>query len=783
VSLSDPPTPFRLDPSPPRVYPWGSLGKLIGAAALALGTCCASVLAGEGLSEVQQVNTVNGLSGYLFAPNARIAPRGTASLDYTPSVPGADRLDGHNLSVLFPLTSQLEVAGRVAANTLQCNMYLDSNCGMRDLSASGKFGFHLQRLINREPFSRLWLAAGATDVGGAATSFRSYFTAATYIGGRWEATLGAARGEPGVSQHMPLDGWFAGAAWQAKPWLRLHAEQAGAQAFIGALATDDQILPALGFPTGSRMHAQLNVQLSGVRETEQPHISFGFRVPMNGTLTSPGALSTTVSRFVPWAGSNRPSSTDAGSSTPKILDPSDAQSLAEILFAQGFTDIYLGEKHQGQTRVLSLNNMAYSHSELDALGVALGHLAFASDSKAERYQLVLHRWNVPVALVEGDLACLRGWLKATNPCVERNALRIRLTGLSGGFGRGLRSLLGEVVWAVEGAYPAWHKLRLHLGPNAHYTFATEYGIWDHSVGLGVAPWWHLWPGAMIEGFRTAHVASTRDYEGGIFSFWRVRSGNGRLMLHQVFQSPVPPPQFVGGQFSGRLDLGRPLEDWFGGGAELRWDSQSGRHAMILSGHRYLYQGPFVGFGPGTPSFAAYRYAVPNTDWQLEATVGRWWNKDRSFSVASRHWFGDLNLGFVVHAFEDARPLWFGGREVAFAAIELSFPLTLRREVHTGQWPVEIRGLPRYALSLGTTVGRTDNAFVGAGGFPLYAHLGIGPGVPFSTGAILRDFDRLNMAYLPFHLNRIRYAFERWTKPYLSPRSLSGTAFAQTDAAD
>jgi hypothetical protein len=125
---------------------------------------------------------------------------------------------------------------------------------------------------------------------------------------------------------------------------------------------------------------------------------------------------------------------------------------------------------------------------------------------------------------------------------------------------------------------------------------------------------------------------------------------------------------------------------------------------------------------------------------------------------------------VIHSFEDARPLWFGGTRVSFAAIELSFPLTLRREVHTGNWPIDVRGLPRYALGLATTVGRTDNAFVGSGGVPLYAHLGVGPGVPFSTGAILRDFDRLNMAYVPFHLNRIRYAFERWVQPSLPESS-------------
>jgi hypothetical protein len=732
--------------------------------------CAGFFFQASGAQPLQLLNTPNGLSGYLFAPSARIAPSGTVSFDYAPSVPGADRLDGHNASVLFALRPELELAGRVAANTLQCNSYAEANCGMRDLSASGKFGFSLRRLTNREPFSNVWVAAGATDVGGAATSFRSRFAVATYDASRWEASVGVAKAEPGLSVHMPLDGVFAAAAWQLRPWLRLQAELTSSYSYIGAMLSEERVLPALGFPSGSRLHVQLNMQLEGMRETPRPYLSFGFRIPMDGTLTPAGAVSDSLRELTGLR--STPRLGDPGRSDPRTFDPGSASELAAVLFEQGFSDIFVGDKHDGETLVVSVNNMAYSHSELDALGVALGHLAHARFSMAERYQLVLMRWNVPIALVEGDRACLRSWLGGAGlqPCHEENALRLRLNDFAGRVGRGLDPLLGKVRWSVEGAHPAWQKLRLHLGPQAHYTFATEYGIWDHTLGLAMVPWLHLWPGAILEGFRVAHVQSMRDYEGGIFSFWRVRSGNGRIMLHQAFHAPWQPPRSFGGQISGRIDLGQPLPDWLGGGGELRWDSESGRHAVTLSRHRYLYQGAFTGFGPGEPRFGAYRYLVPGTDWQLEASYGRWWNQDRSLSLASRHWFGDLNLGFVIHSFEDARPLWFGGTRVSFAAIELSLPLTLRREVHTGNWPIDVRGLPRYALGLATTVGRTDNAFVGSGGFPLYAHLGVGPGVPFSTGAILRDFDRLNMAYVPFHVNRIRYAFERWVQPFLPESS-------------
>ena len=764
-----------------------------------------------GESLAQTGNTVNGLSGYVFVPNAAIAPRGTVTFDYSPSVPGADRSDGHNLSLLFGLHPNIEVSGRVAANTLQCKMYAEPNCGMRDLSASGKVSFDLSWVSPSPLFRSLRFAAGATDVGGAATSFHSKFVVASYVASRFEVSVGHGRTVEGISRHMPLDGPFAGGAFSIFPWARVHLEATRDHSAAGLRLSDERLLSRLGFPEGSGLYVQMNKSLAAsIRELPQPHLSVGLRIPLDTTgsvpksqrLTrsgsaevvaeppriKPARVLNTVSPFqsdaihavdavvrrdsalvdsersesMVTAVHSEPALKGAASEHTQLLQ------FAALLAKGGFSDISIGFTGDRTGIVLSVNNIGFTHGELDALGAGLGHLAFKNPVKSGRYRFVLNRWNLPILWVEGDLDCLRGWLLGDPSCNEANAIQLHFHDPDTQRKSKLEGHGSDVNWLIRKHRPAWEKLRLHLGPSSHYAFATEFGIWDYSVAVVMNPWLHLWQGAVIEGVRQIHINQSEDYDpGGIFSFWKMRTGNGRMMLHQAFTQTSLLPSPIGGKLSGRLSIGQPFPEWLGGGGEIRWDSQNGQHALTFASHRYIYQGDLPGYLPGQPSTFTYRFMPPNSDWQFETTYGRWWNRDHSLSVASRHWFGDMNVGFFLQSYRDTRPLWFGGKEVSFAGIELSFPLSLRREIHTGSLPFDVRGQPRYGVGLATTVGRKDNAFVGAGGYPLYAHLGVGSGVPFATGAILKDFDRLGPAYTPYHLSRVRYAFDRWVKPELS----------------
>ena len=76
---------------------------------------------------------------------------------------------------------------------------------------------------------------------------------------------------------------------------------------------------------------------------------------------------------------------------------------------------------------------------------------------------------------------------------------------------------------------------------------------------------------------------------------------------------------------------------------------------------------------------------------------------------------------------------------------------------------QVKGPSLYGFSLGTPVGREDNFIVGSNGVPIYIKALVDAPVNSYLATDLLDHDRSNMSYLPFHLDRVRYAYQRWVK--------------------
>src|SRR4051812_39870940 len=115
--------------------------------------------------------TAAGYSGLGITPTANLLGWGQLGTSYENQLAGNPaRLQGHNLVLGFGLLPNLEVAGRLATNTINDNCFFAANgCGARDVSASGKVGIGLDA-------GRRWhVAVGTTDIGGSVTYFRSYY--------------------------------------------------------------------------------------------------------------------------------------------------------------------------------------------------------------------------------------------------------------------------------------------------------------------------------------------------------------------------------------------------------------------------------------------------------------------------------------------------------------------------------------------------------------------------------------------------------------------------------
>src|SRR5665647_2531397 len=122
----------------------------------------AALTAATSLAQGQPVTTLTqaGYTGLGLTPNALLLGWGRAEFTYDNQLPGVVKNPtGHNFVVGFGLLPYLEVAGRLATNTINSNCFTQG-CGTRDLSASTKIGFGL------DPAYHWRIAAGATDIGG-----------------------------------------------------------------------------------------------------------------------------------------------------------------------------------------------------------------------------------------------------------------------------------------------------------------------------------------------------------------------------------------------------------------------------------------------------------------------------------------------------------------------------------------------------------------------------------------------------------------------------------------
>jgi hypothetical protein len=214
-------------------------------------------------------------------------------------------------------------------------------------------------------------------------------------------------------------------------------------------------------------------------------------------------------------------------------------------------------------------------------------------------------------------------------------------------------------------------------------------------------------------------------------------------------------------FSGRINVGQIGTGFYKGGhAELRWDSLDGQYAAGLNQGYWLADNERIQ-AVGKPATVYARYAPPLKDWTLEMVAGRYWYGDKGFSVVSGHWVGDVKMSMFVRRSLPPAQFWPGKRGVTFAGLEVSFPLTPRRAMNAESF--QIKGSPRFGLSLSTPVGRTDNYIVDPFGVPIYIKALVDSPAGGQLGSVIMDYDRNGPAYVHGHLERLRYAYEKWVK--------------------
>ena len=648
----------------------------------------------------------NGYSGQGLIPIAETLNNGEAVISFDPTLPGASRTLGYNTQIGLGLSKNFELIGRLATNDLKCNMFQSGACpanNIRDFSASLKWSLPIDWLQKNNAS----VALGVTDVGGAASYFKSYYVVGTKRFNEFEFSLGNAQGK---ASYALLKGNFGAIGYRPNEWVNLSAQRIGSQSWLSASVQS----PLMN--TGLDGWLTFNQRLSQVETTEKKWVGVGISLPMDRT-----------SKF------NEVAKQKTTSIPNKIVKETNPLDLAETLQKHGFYNSKIGHRKNG-TLVLELENSSYHWNILDAAGVSLGIIAGASVKKDQlkNFEIVLAHRGIPQVILKGEAQCAKKWLEDGQICSS-----LSIESLNQSSRNIAHSFIDDDISWTNGKLWSFRP-EIILSPTLVNVIGTEYGAFDIDTGVNINTVLPLWKGATIETNRVSPLGvGTRGFEaGGVFYGARLNPVTNRTLLHQLISIPSVNTQ-------ARLSLGTGYTVWDGRQIETSSQSNNGRHKLGITAGSFKTD-TLQFNNEKNYQLASYRYAYDDAQSTVtELTQGKFWGGDKGFSIAQRFWHGDTALNIYIRRtrMTETSPL------VSFAGLQFSIPFTPRENKSFEH--LSVRGSGQWTYTVESRIFDKENRITG----------GFGE-VPKIGESLVQTFnrDRNSTRYFESNLSRLKDAF-------------------------
>jgi hypothetical protein len=616
--------------------------------------------------------SANGYSGIGILPTAATLLNGSSVLSFDRTLPGAANTKGYNTQIGLGLYDGFELVGRLATNDQRCNMFLAGACPantIRDFSASLKWSLPLKWLEQ----NKAYLALGVTDVGGAASYFKSYYVVASKEMGSFELSIGQGKA---MANNALLNGAFGGLTYRPAKWLDLNVQKVGYNSWaVASLKSDIPYTQASGYIT-------LNQRLTAAPVTEKQWVGVGVSVPLDGT-------------------ANYKQSRQQDSSSQAQSNKSIANLRPEDLYGKlQMNGFYKPRISENQKKLkLEIENTAYAWNTLDAVGVALGILAATHGNVAgQAFELNVTTRGISQAIVTGDAPCLKRWLETGDVCGNlsiRSGLQ-RAAAKEGQTEMNISDLLGLANWSF--------RPELVISPILLSSIGTEYGSFDMDGGANINLVLPLWRGATVEANRVKPLGiGTRGFEqGGVFYASRLKPATSRTLFHQLVNVSSINTQ-------ARLSLGTAHTTWDGHKLETSTQSDNGRHRVGLTAGSFKNDALPVN-NRKNYELTTYRYSHDDRmSTVTELTTGKYWGGDKGWSIGQRFWHGDTSLNIYLRRtrMAESAPL------VSFAGLQLSIPITSR--VNKGMQHLALRGTNQWTYTLESRVFDRENLMTGGYG--------------------------------------------------------------------
>lgn len=699
--------------------------KLLRSALLPLLLCQAAAAFGAESPLPRGNLSLQGFSGVLNTPDARVSAEGWLDAAYTNQKESQWRKkvpfqDNYLVSVGF--FDFLEVGGR----------FTEARNAGRDLSANLKLSSGA--LTRNYPLIPV-LAVGVQDLGGGAAMLKSRYLVVSEELGPLRVSAGYGLGPD------RMKGGFAGGALKLWDWFELLGEYDTRETNLGARV----LLPQFW---------KIPVRLSATAKTSLDYrpgnfdVAVGFSVPLDFRVRAArpaaaepgdGEAAAAPRGDAPLSAAHPPEGVLPGATQAQAgpaPEPGEGESpevLRGRLVQDGMLNVGVGGR--GRTLVVEYENSVFNHNELDALGLVAGRACRAAGSSWETLELLVKRRNLTL-------------LRLRAPVKE---LRRFLAGDTGSAPEGLRI---DVPPAGEGApgelaNRSWLNTQLVIAPGLTTFIGTEYAPFDYLLSAKPELTTQLWTGALLHARWDIPLAWSDNLDDG--KPYRSSRASARLERLMLFQAIEPLPALtvsVGG--------GMVVHDRYGTLNEVRWSPGEGRHRLRL------LQGWTREDGTGRNSrfiLGSYRYFWAPLDLTVEGTAGRFWSEDEGGALELKRFWRDTAVSLY---YKDTK----GTDQKRWRAVglQLSFPLTPRRDMRPVA-KLQVRGSDEWSYAQETTLKNNNvNSTRGSLNYLAPYPLAIIPQPAPSLDRSLYNRDRLSPAYLRQHLDRLREAWLGYGAP-------------------
>ena len=673
--------------------------------------------ASEGL--LQNSLSFQGLPGIIDIPTATTVPSGSIDLEYNvkpdrnvfsgqePSRRGPRRRvdEQQNFSFAIGLLPRLTIGGR--------GTVAENEAGMdfaRDISAN------LHLLLLEEGWWWPAVAVGWQDIGGGNRFFNSkYVTLSKSLFGRVRGTVGFGTGPD------TLDGPFAGLELAVNRFLTL----------MGEYDADDINAGLRLFPLPEKLIAY-GIPRPTIDLIWQDGKDFAWGISLRSVLGEAKFQAQRVARahkrYRQW--------TPPREATASLQIVS--EQLQAVLVEDGLENVRvtIATLEQDTMVVVEYENRRYNRSELDGLGVVMGHTAVRMPPTVIHMRMIIKEVNIPVLQVTTTVGNFLAFINE-QMSQEAFARALHIT-------YAVQQPAGTVVAATARRNPSWLKTDVLLRPGIETRLLTEIGVADIRFSLLPDAFIQLTPGTVVNVRANIPITETSGF--------RRELGEpqvDRILVHQTLRLPLRKwlPSVAGlTQFSvGRFDVQR-LEvrsfifniEQVGIANETAFTLLDG---LVFFKTSLAYLGSSFSDLDRWLALGNVRLRYPPFDLSLSLTGGLFLDGDRGISVSVSRLFGNTGIGiFLAHTDNGS----LGG-------LAVEFPLTPAKELKPFWFRPRLPDVFAYAQS--TTVFTERNI--------LRTDIGRGLGTGHAVETVYWDRARLHPAYIRQHPDTLKQAVRRW----------------------